>query len=515
MKKQLVSLLIVILSFLGLLDASFLTYEKLNHIVPPCSNGFQCNTVLSSPYSSVGPIPLSMFGMAFYIVMFSLSIMHFLEVKTIRLGDVEIRTHDLMFAQACFGALFSAYLITIMGVVLQAWCLYCLLSALCCASLFFFNAMLWSLNKTSDHGLFSVPRLQMVHFLYGSILKRFFFLLSPELIHTQMVRVGEVLGMFALTRAFTSWVFADHVGDELTQTIDGITFKRPVGLSAGFDWDGRLTQILPSLGFGFMTIGTVTLHPYEGNPRPRLGRFPRSKALLVNKGFQNIGVEAIVKKLEPLSFAIPVGISIGSTNMVFASPKDQISDIVACFKVMDASKVAHSYYELNISCPNTKGGQPFTTPDRLEALLTALKKLKINKPVYIKMPIDLKPAETKALLTTAAEYPYITGVIFGNLTKDKTNPAVDPADLKVWKTKAGNLSGKPTFDRSNDCISLVKKYFGKRFTIIGTGGIFTPEDALEKQKRGAVLFQLITGMIFTGPSLIGRINAYLGETYEQ
>ena len=120
------------------------------------------------------------------------------------------------------------------------------------------------------------------------------------------------------------------------------------------------------------------------------------------------------------------------------------------------------------------------------------------------MPIDQSRNETLEMLHTIDPH-QIQGVIFGNLTKDHKNSAVKSADRKVWKTKRGNLSGKPTWRRSNRLIKLTKKHYFDRFTIIGTGGVFSGEDARKKLELGADLVQLITGMIFEGPQVVGEI----------
>jgi dihydroorotate dehydrogenase len=266
---------------------------------------------------------------------------------------------------------------------------------------------------------------------------------------------------------------------------------------------------LPEVGFGFITIGTITLEPYAGNPKPRLGRFPKSKALLVNKGLKTIGARAVISKLKNLTFTVPIGISIGATNRAYKNSQEQIDNYYQCFQLFEESKVSHSYYELNISCPNTFGGEPFTTISRLDKLLTTLNKLKISRPVYIKMPIDLSEEDILNLLNASQKYRFISGVIFGNLTKDHNNPHVHPDDSKLWAKSIGNLSGAPTFHRSNQLIALTKKHFAKRFTIIGCGGIFSTQDAQTKLDLGADLVQLITGMIYQGPQLIVEINRSL------
>lgn len=349
--------------------------------------------------------------------------------------------------------------------------------------------------------------------LYTYLLKPIFFLFDPEFMHDGNVRAGKILGKIPLAKKCIDWMWAYH-NPVLTKTINGITFLNPVGLSAGFDYNGNLTDILPSIGFGFHTIGTVTLKPYAGNTPPRLGRFPRSRALLVNKGLKNDGAIAIIKKLKKCRFEIPTGISIASTNQHFDSEKEQIADIIGCFDLFEVSKLSHAYYELNISCPNTFGGEPFTSPVRLERLMKKMDKLNLSRPMYIKMPIDQGEKETLSLLKILAKH-NTQGVIFGNLTKDKTNPAVHSEDRKVWLTRKGNLSGKPTWQRSNTLVALTRKHFGSRFTIIGTGGVFSGQDGLQKLTAGADLIQLITGMIYEGPQVIGSINRCLARSLVQ
>lgn len=342
---------------------------------------------------------------------------------------------------------------------------------------------------------------------YARLMKPLFFCFDAETMHSVMTNFGELLGNNSFSRTIISNMFR-YQSPQLGKHMAGIYFPSPVGLSAGFDYEAKLTQILPALGFGFATVGTVTLHPYEGNTRPRLGRFPKSQALLVNKGFKTKGAKAIIRKLKDLTFEIPIGISIGSTNMFFPSLGAQVQDIVATFKLFERSKVQHAYYELNISCPNTAHGQPFLIAKNLQLLLQSLRKEKIKKPVFIKMPIDLSQKDTLALLQEA-NTSFVRGVIFGNLTKDKTNPDVHPDDRVAWQKQPGNLSGKPTWNRSNHWIHYTKKHFGNRFVIIGTGGIFSGEDAATKLDLGADLVQLITGMVYKGPQLIGEINKYL------
>lgn len=337
--------------------------------------------------------------------------------------------------------------------------------------------------------------------------KPLYFVLDAEFVHTGLTQLGKLVGKTTLPKHMLekAWAYNDQT---LQMKVDGIVFPNPVGLAAGFDYEGELTGILPAIGFGFHTIGTITYLPYPGNTRPRLGRLPNSRSLLINKGLKNLGALQTINKLQHEKLTIPTGISIASTNQHYESINDQIQDITDCFLMFENSAVDHQYYELNISCPNTFGGQPFTEPTRLKKLLMAIKKLHLSRPTYVKFPIDHSDTESLELLHLIAQY-QLQGVILGNLTKDKTNPDVSPVDRERWLVTKGNLSGKPTWNRSNNLITLTKKEFGHHLTIIGTGGIFSGSDAFEKMSLGADLVQLITGMVYEGPQLIGDINYYL------
>lgn len=296
----------------------------------------------------------------------------------------------------------------------------------------------------------------------------------------------------------------------LQQKIAGITFDGPMGLAAGFDYEARLTQILPSIGFGFQTIGTITNLPYGGNPRPMLGRLPKSKSLMVNKGFKNDGAIKTAEKLKHLTFRIPVGISIGKTNgqKLKETQKTAIADILQAFEVFEKTNIKNAYYELNISCPNLFGNITFYPPKNLDELLSAVDGMKISKPIFIKMPINETDSQTLKMLEVISHHK-ITGVIFGNLQKNRNDSSLNKDE--VAKFKVGNFSGKPTQKRSDELIELAYKNYGKKLIIIGCGGVFSTQDAYRKIKLGASLVQLITGLIYEGPLLVAKINQELPD----
>lgn len=345
---------------------------------------------------------------------------------------------------------------------------------------------------------------------YRTVIKPILFRRDPETVHEHATRLGVWLGSNAITRSLVRVMFRyDHAA--LAQKLWGITFSNPVGLSAGFDKNGFLFNIMDSIGFGFAEVGTVTRYPYEGNPRPRLLRLPKSKGLVVNYGLKNLGVDTVIARLEHIDRRIPQVISIGKTNCAATADRAcGMDDYYECLRECVAAE-AGDIYEINISCPNAFGGEPFTNAHDLEDLLKCFAGLSIKKPIFIKMPINLQWEEFQTLLDIAVRYG-VHAVVIGNLNKNRQDPAIRddiPHGMK------GSVSGKPTEHLVNDLISKTFAYCGGMIKIIGVGGIFSAEDAYEKIRRGATLVELITGMIYEGPQLIGEINRGLAGLLEK
>ena len=353
-------------------------------------------------------------------------------------------------------------------------------------------------------------RNKAIHGIYSHVLKPVFFQSDPEAIHERMARVGMRLGEHSWGRAVTGMMFG-YKNEALRQNILGIDFENPIGLSAGFDKDAQLTDILPSVGFGFAEVGSITGEPCSGNPKPRLWRLPKSKGLVVYYGLKNEGCEAIAKRLQDklghgggrLS-AIPIGMSVAMTNCrANLDIESAIADFAKAFRVMEPLA---SYITVNISCPNTENGQPFIQPEHLRRLFEVLDRIPTGKPVFIKLSPDLEHAELDLILSVAHAH-RIQGIITTNLTKKRSNPRVVDADVPA----TGGMSGKVVQGMSDDMLAYIHRKEGKRFVLIGSGGVFTAEDAYHKIRLGASLVQLITGMIFEGPQVVSEINQGLAR----
>lgn len=355
--------------------------------------------------------------------------------------------------------------------------------------------------------------------VYKKLIKPVLFKFDPEYVHNRFTKTGVFLGKYSPTKKLIKKMFY-YENKVLEQDYFGLHFKNSIGLSAGFDYNVQLTNILGDVGFAFMSGGTVTFQEYEGNPRPRLARLPKSRSLLVNKGFKSAGLKKVLKNV---SFTdrnpALVGISIGATNSPFVcDPEAQVEDILKSFRLlMEHPKGKQfAYYELNISCPNVVGSGVLSDPQVLDGLLKEIRAIIGDYPLFVKFQAEIDWNEARELVQIMINHK-VDAITVANLLKNKKNYPFDKGEIQKiidnkWK---GNFSGKPVEKFSNELISNIYREFGDQIKIIGIGGIFSAEDAYEKIKRGASLVQLITGMIFEGPQLIGKINRELVDLLEK
>lgn len=344
-------------------------------------------------------------------------------------------------------------------------------------------------------------------FFYRTILKRIFFQIDPEKVHDRMLNLGIKLGKYSITRKLNSFLF-NYQNPKLRQRVVGINFSNPVGLSAGFDKNAQLMDILPTIGFGFAEVGSITGELCLGNPKPRLWRLKKSKGLLVYYGLKNDGCEKISQRLQNKNFQIPIGINVAKTNSKeIIEVQAGIADYVKAFEHF---LNIGDYFTINISCPNAFGGEPFVDPLKLDLLLTEIDKIKTPKPIFLKLSPDLSKERVDSIIEVVQKH-NITGFICGNLTKDRNTPLLKDKNIP----EKGGMSGKLTEELSTNMIKYIYQKTKRKYIIIGVGGVFNAQDAYDKVRSGASLIQLITGMIYRGPQVISEINRGLVELLEK
>lgn len=260
----------------------------------------------------------------------------------------------------------------------------------------------------------------------------------------------------------------------------GIRFRNPIGIAAGFDKNATMMPMLAALGFGFVEVGTVTLRPQPGNPRPRLFRLSEERALINRMGFNNDGADAVARRLAVWSAAArpPLFVNIGKNKDV---PLDEAPDAYArC-----AEKLAPyaDVLTINVSSPNTPSLRDLQRPEHLSAILDA-----VDAPrVLVKIAPDLDD------------------VLLGEICDVCVKNADGMICTNTTITDKGGLSGAPLMAKSTDVLRKVRQRVGPDFPLVGVGGIFTADDVRAKIAAGANLVQIYTAFIYEGPRVVRRL----------
>ena len=282
-------------------------------------------------------------------------------------------------------------------------------------------------------------------------------------------------------------------------TCMGIEFPNPVGLAAGLDKNGAYIDALASQGFGFIEIGTITPRPQPGNPHPRLFRLPKAKAIINRMGFNNDGVDKLIENVKAAKFKGVLGINIGKNA---DTPVEKaVDDYLICLeKVYNYA----SYITVNISSPNTKNLRSLQSGDALTELLETLKNRQLELaqeyqhyvPLVLKVAPDLEAEDIAFIAKQLLQYK-IDGLIVTNTTLSR-----EGVEGLEHAEEAGGLSGAPVFEKSTACLAAFAEELKGQIPLIGVGGILSGADALAKQKAGASLVQVYSGLIYTGPELV-------------
>lgn len=331
------------------------------------------------------------------------------------------------------------------------------------------------------------------------LVRSLLFLFDAEFIHeisTKLIKFYNYIP-FVSKLLRKNYLISDKL---LEKEVFGIKFPNPVGLAAGFDKNASFYNDFRNFGFGFIEIGTVTPLAQEGNPKKRIFRLSKDKALINRLGFNNYGIRRIKKNLDKKRNII-VGANIGKNS--FTKNEEAYKDYLKCYNELYPYA---DYFAINISSPNTKGLREFHNKSLLEPLIEKITSLNFRKPnpkpILLKISPDLSFNELDQIIEIVLDYK-IDGII-------ATNTSISREGLiSKNKDEAGGVSGKPINKRSNEIISYISKKSNKAFPIIGVGGIMSAADAVEKIKSGADLVQLYTGFIYKGPSLIKKINNLL------
>lgn len=292
---------------------------------------------------------------------------------------------------------------------------------------------------------------------------------------------------------------------DLKRELWGLTFKNPVGLAAGFDKDGKYINEMSKLGFGFIEVGTVTPIAQIGNPQPRLFRLISDKGIINRMGFNNGGVDELVKNLKKLNphRDYILGGNIGKNKVT--PNQDAYQDYLICFKKLYDHV---DYFVVNLSSPNTPGLRELQDKKPLSKILTTLlverAKYEKQKPILLKIAPDLTDDQLNDVIEISTEL-NIDGLIATNTTISREDLIATSDEIE--QIGAGGLSGLPLNHRSTEVIQYISSH--SSIPIIGVGGITNSKSAIDKIEAGAELIQVYSGLIYAGPYLIKQIKRAL------
>ena len=340
------------------------------------------------------------------------------------------------------------------------------------------------------------------------------FWFPPEWVHYFSMNCLKLLCSAVFVRNLLSKGFSPG-NNTLAKEALNLDFKNPVGLGAGFDKNAKYLRELEALGFGFVEIGTVTPLPQDGNDKPRLFRLPKDNALINRMGFNNDGVKIIAERLKTWrdkhvtgenkrqrpKFKLVIGGNIGKNKL---TPNELAwKDYEICFKELHPFV---DYFVVNVSSPNTPGLRELQEKESLRKILRHLQMINNgkarSKPILLKIAPDLTQDQIDDVVDLALEIK-LDGLVCTNTTISRAGLLTSKEEVE--KIGLGGLSGKPVKERSTVIVDYIYKKTSGDIPIIASGGIFTPEDAIEKFNSGASLVQVWTGFIYEGPAIVKKI----------
>lgn len=337
---------------------------------------------------------------------------------------------------------------------------------------------------------------------FYSLIKPVLWRLEPERAHN--------LALWALQYDFIP-LSSEPDDPRLQQEVLGRRFPNPLGLAAGFDKDAKVWRQAARLGFGFVEVGSVTPRPQSGNPRPRLFRLERDRAVINRMGFNNEGMEAMAGRLEatrPGARGIVLGINLGRNK--------ETEDAAADYEI-GARRLGPlaDYVVINVSSPNTPGLRALQGKEPLQALIARAHRALAEScgaappPLLLKIAPDLTQQDLADITSVALEGS-LAGLIATNTTVARP-VGLDPR----YASQAGGLSGRPLFEPSTQVLRELYRLTGGKLPIIGVGGVSGGAEAYAKIRAGASLVQLYSALVFEGPGLVRRVKRELLRRLEQ
>lgn len=327
------------------------------------------------------------------------------------------------------------------------------------------------------------------------------FQIEPEEAHDLVLDLAEGISARRWMGNFLQWWYRPSLPELRTQCL-GIEHASPIGLAAGFDPDARATSLLSCLGFGHIEVGTVMSAPFSGSPRPRLFRVRGEPGLLHHRGRPSRGAAEVAYNLGGHYPGVPVSVNLGRPGLLPGESLDHFLEEIAEAAILLAPTA--SFLTLSTRLPGSHPGELLENPEiaarQVELLLERLPPPR--PPVLLKLSPDLE--ETRmAYLAEAALEAGAAGFVCGGAAEHHTDlPA--PTRNRIGRVQ-GLFSGPALLQGTAHRLRFLRRSFGPRPVLVGSGGIYEGKDALLLLRAGADLLQIFTALVYRGPSAPGRI----------
>jgi dihydroorotate dehydrogenase len=341
---------------------------------------------------------------------------------------------------------------------------------------------------------------------YERYLRPSLFRMDPEEAH---LLSHKLLPLLSVLKTQTEFWYNDQ-SSRLSTTIAGHKLGNPVGLAAGFDKNGDLTEWLRFMGFGFAEIGSITAISTKGNPKPRVFRLPDDEAVINYMGLNGEGAARVAEKLSVAHSSVPLAINIAKTNHPSIVGDKAIADFVTSFNAIKDLRMI--YASINVSCPNTHETK-LAEVNTIDAVITGIVRINHNRiPLFVKLSPD-SDRELLENVVRMAKHHGLAGFICGNTSTSRANLKSN-GDL-VAKIGPGGLSGPPIREKALELCREVFKLKEDSQQIIACGGITSGAEAFEFIAAGASAFEIYTGLVYHGPFLPFTICRELDKILEE
>ena len=325
---------------------------------------------------------------------------------------------------------------------------------------------------------------------YSLFVRPFLALMDSEKAHKRALFGLRVASFTILGRMMLRILYRPK---NVTSKTLGMQFRNPLGLAAGMDKKAEAMKGWETLGFGFIEVGGITEHEQTGNPKPRMFRSSKHKALVNRMGFNNPGSVKMASHLSKTKKpGVPLLLNVGKSKITSLEDAhlDYAKTVERCEQYVDG-------FVINVSSPNTPNLRDLQKDEDLARIIEAVQIHSKQKPVLVKIAPDLEDVQIKSIVDTARGLG-CAGIV-------ATNTTISRPDEDGIMSQKGGLSGQPLKSRSTEVIRLIADYTNGEWPIIGVGGISNADDAWEKITNGASLVQVYSSMVFNGASVIKNI----------